>query len=218
MSIPLAFRMVAATRTFAAPYSGYSPMIYRGGKADATEGGVRVDAFIRWPAGIKADTYVGDMIHVSDLYTTLVRVAGGTKHIPTDRVVDGVDQTSMILLGEGKGRRDHLFIYQSNKMSALVKEQYKLHIPGPGENFVVAPFYDLFRDPREEIPVATPVGAWAASPFERIIERHLAWKKKYPDKPAPKGLPYTGIENLRPETIAMRDDWLAWKRQIGAIE
>ena len=27
-----------------APYSGYSPMIYRGGKADATEGGVRVDA------------------------------------------------------------------------------------------------------------------------------------------------------------------------------
>jgi len=201
-----------------APYSGYSPMIYRGGKADATEGGVRVDAFIRWPAAIKADTYVGDMIHVSDLFTSLARVAGGTKHIPTDRVVDGVDQTAMMLLGEGKGRRDHLFIYQSNKMAALVKEQYKLHIPGPGENFVVAPFYDLFRDPREEIPVATPVGAWAASPFERIIERHLAWKKKYPDKPAPTGVPYTGIENLRPETIAMRDDWLAWKRQIGAIK
>ncbi|MGI9520053.1 MAG: sulfatase-like hydrolase/transferase [Hyphomicrobiaceae bacterium] len=201
-----------------APYSGYSPMIYRGGKADATEGGVRVDAFIRWPAAIKADTYVGDMIHVSDLFTTLARVTGGTKHIPTDRVVDGVDQAAMMLLGEGKGRRDHLFIYQSNKMAALVKEQYKLHIPGPGENFVVAPFYDLFRDPREEIPVATPVGAWAASPFERIIERHLAWKKKYPDKPAPKGVPYTGIENLRPETIAMRNDWLAWKRQIGAMK
>jgi arylsulfatase len=201
-----------------APYSGYSPMVYRGGKADATEGGVRVDAFIRWPAAIKADTYAGDMIHVSDLFTSLSRIAGGLEHLPTDRVVDGVDQTAMMLLGEGKGRRDHLFIYQSNKMAALVKEQYKLHIPGPGSNLVVAPFYDLFRDPREEKPVATPVGAWAASPFERIIERHLAWKKKYPDLPAAKEMPYTGIENLRPETIAMREEWLAWKRQIGAME
>ncbi|UCH73334.1 MAG: sulfatase-like hydrolase/transferase [Rhodospirillales bacterium] len=201
-----------------APYSGYSPMIYRGGKGDATEGGVRVDAFIRWPAGIGADTYVGDMIHVSDLFTSLARIAGGMEHIPTDRVIDGVDQTAMMLLGEHKGRRDHLFIYQSNKLAALVKEQYKLHMPPPGANFVVANFYDLFRDPREEYPVSTPVGAWAASPVERMLERHMAWKKKYPDQPPARGMPYSGIENLRPETVAMRKEWLTWKRQIGAIE
>ncbi len=201
-----------------APYSGYSPMIYRGGKADATEGAVRVDAFIRWPAAIKADSYVGDMIHVADLFTSLARIAGGMEHIPSDRVIDGVDQTAMMLLGEHKGRRDNVFIYQSNKMAAIVKEQYKLHVPGPGENFVVAPFYDLFRDPREETPVKTPVGAWAASPFERIIERHLAWKKKYPDTDPARGMPYSGIENLRPETVKMREDWLKWKRDIGAMQ
>ena len=201
-----------------APYSGYSPMIYRGGKGDATEGAVRVDAFIRWPAGIKADTYAGDMIHVADLFTSLSRIAGGTEHIPTDRIIDGVDQTSMMLLGETKGRRDHVFIYQSNKMSALVKEQYKLHIPGPGENLVIAKFYDLFRDPGESIPVSTPVGAWAASPYERMIQRHQAWKKKYPDEPAAIDTPYTGIENLRPETLSMREEWLKWKRDIGMIK
>ncbi len=201
-----------------APYSGYSPMIYRGGKGDATEGGVRVDAFIRWPSGIKADGYVGDMIHVADLFTSLARIAGGLEHLPTDRVVDGVDQTPMMLLGEGKGRRDHLFIYQSNKLAAIVKEQYKLHLPGPGANLVIAPFYDLFRDPGEQQPVATPVGAWAASPFERIVERHLKWKEKYPDLPAARDIPYSGIENLRPETIEMRETWLTWKRQIGAMD
>ena len=201
-----------------APYSGYSPMIYRGGKGDATEGGVRVDAFIRWPAGIKSDTYVGDMIHVADLFTSLARIAGGTEHIPTDRIIDGVDQTPMMLLGETKGRRDHVFIYQSNKMAALVKEQYKLHIPGPGENFVVANFYDLFRDPGENIPVSTPVGAWAASPYERMIQRHQAWKKKYPDEPAAVDTPYSGIENLRPETVSMRDEWLKWKRDVGVMQ
>lgn len=201
-----------------APYSGYSPMIYRGGKGDATEGGVRVDAFIRWPAAIEGDGYVGDMIHVADLFTTLARIAGGMEHLPTDRVIDGVDQTAMMLLGEGKGRRDHLFIYQSNTLAAVVKEHYKLNLAAAGSNLVVAPFFDLLRDPGEKYPVATPVGAWAASPFERILERHLAWKQRYPDLPAAVDTPYTGIANLRPETIEMRDQWLAWKRQIGAIE
>lgn len=201
-----------------APYNGYSPMIYRGGKTDATEGGVRVDAFIRWPAAIKAGHHVGDMIHVADLYTTLARIAGATDGIPRDRVVDGVDQTGMLLLGEGKGRRDHLFVYQSFHLAAVIKEHYKLHIPGAGANLATAPFYDLLRDPREEKPVATQVGAWAGSPFERIIQRHQAWKELHPDMPAPRAMPYEGIENLRPETIAMRDDWLAWKRQIGSMK
>ncbi len=200
------------------PFSGYSPMIYRGGKGDATEGAVRVDAFLRWPAAIAADSYAGDMIHVSDLFTSLARVAGGMEHVPTDRIIDGVDQTGMLFLGEGKGRRDHLFVYQSNQLAAIIKEQYKLHMPPPGTNLVGANFYDLFRDPREESPVSTPVGAWAASPFERIVKRHLAWKQRYPDKPAATGLPYSGIENLRPETLAMREEWLAWVQQIQPPE
>jgi arylsulfatase len=193
------------------PYSGYSPMIYRGGKGDATEGGVRVDAFIRWPGAIGANTYVGDMIHVVDLFTSIGRIAGATRHIPTDRIIDGVDQTAMMLLGETHGRRDHVFIYQGHKMSALVKEQYKLHIPAPGENFIVANFYDLFRDPREENPVSTPVGAWAAAPFKGIIQRHMMAKKKYPDTPPSFDRPYTGIENLRPESKAVVEAFMAWQ-------
>lgn len=38
------------------PQSGYIPMIYRGGKGSTTEGGVRVDAFVRWPGMIEADS------------------------------------------------------------------------------------------------------------------------------------------------------------------
>ena len=52
------------------PYTGYSDLIYRGGKGSTTEGGVRVDAYLRWPAAISANTYVGDIVHVSDLFTT----------------------------------------------------------------------------------------------------------------------------------------------------
>jgi arylsulfatase len=80
-------------------YTGFTDMIYRGFKANSLEGGIRVPAFIRWPAAIEAHTYAGDMIHVSDLYTTMAVIAQAEKHIPRDRIVDGVNQTDHAALG-----------------------------------------------------------------------------------------------------------------------
>ena len=184
------------------PQSGYTPMIYRGGKGYTTEGGVRVDAFARWPGMIGEYEIVNDIVHVTDLFTSIARIADATKYIPTDRIIDGVDQTGLMLEGETHGRRDHVFIYSGNSLKAVVKEQYKLDVPGAGENAIIANFYDLFRDTREEWPVATEIGAWGGSEFVRIIQRHKQRMAKYPDEPPAFGRPYEGIDNLRPETVA----------------
>jgi arylsulfatase A-like enzyme len=184
------------------PQSGFTPLIYRGGKGYATEGGVRVDAFARWPGMIEDDSIVMDIVHVTDLFTSLARLGGAMDGIPTDRVIDGVDQTALMLLGETHGRRDHVMIYQVNKLAAVVKEQYKLFVPAAGDNPITAPFYDLFRDTREEYPVATEVGAWGGQEFVRIIQRHMMRKQKYPDEGPARGVPYEGISNLRPESKA----------------
>ena len=183
-------------------------MIFRGGKGYATEGGVRVDAFARWPGMIEEYDIVNDIVHITDLFTSIARIAGATDQIPTDRVIDGVDQTGLMLQGETHGRRDHVFIYQVNKLAAVVKEQYKLFVPAAGDNPITADFYDLFRDTREEYPVSTEVGAWGGQEFVRIIGRHLQRKVKYPDEPAATGRPYEGIENLRPETVAAVEAFL----------
>jgi arylsulfatase A-like enzyme len=184
------------------PGSGYTPMVFRGGKGDTTEGGVRVDAFVRWPGMIERYDIVGDMVHVSDLFTSFARIAGATDKIPTDRVIDGIDQTALMLEGETHGRRDYVFLYSGNSLEAIVKEQYKLNVPAAGENPIGAKFYDLFRDTREEWPVATEVGAWGGAEFVRIIQRHKMRMQKYPSEPAARGIPYEGISNLRPETKA----------------
>ncbi|MEM1083375.1 MAG: sulfatase-like hydrolase/transferase [Verrucomicrobiota bacterium] len=184
------------------PGSGYTAMIFRGGKADTTEGGVRVDAFVRWPGMIEKDSIVNDIVHVADLYTTLSVLAGAKDKLPTDRLIDGVDQSSLLLEGETKGRRDTVFIYSGPKLEAVVKEHIKLNVPGPGENPIGAKFYDLQRDTREEYPVSTEIGAWGGAEMVRVIQRHMVTKKKYPDTDADRGLPYDGIENLRPETQA----------------
>jgi arylsulfatase A-like enzyme len=190
------------------PDSGFTPLIYRGGKGDATEGGVRVDAFARWPGMIEEDSIVGDIVHVSDLFTSLARLGDATDKIPTDRIIDGVDQTALMLEGETHGRRDYIFIYSGNSLKAVVKEQYKLNVPGPGENPIGANFYDLYRDTREEWPVSTEVGAWGGQEFVRIIQRHIMRKQKYPDEGPARGRPYDGIENLRPESKAAVEAFL----------
>jgi len=190
------------------PGSGFTPMVFRGGKAAVTEGGVRVDAFARWPGMIEADSIVGDIVHVTDLFTSIARFCGATDKIPTDRVIDGVDQTALMLKGETHGRRDHVLIYSGNYLKAVVKEQYKLYVPKAGENPIVAKFYDLFRDTREEYPVSTEIGAWGGQEFVRIIQRHMMRKQKYPDEGPARGRPYDGIENLRPETKAAVEAFL----------
>jgi len=184
--------------------TGVSDRVYRGGKADSLEGGVRVNAYIRWPAAIEPGSTAGDIIHVSDLFTTFAQFAGAMDEVPTDRVIDGVDQSSMLLLGDTHGRRDYVHIYEGHLLKAVVKNKYKMHMPPPGSNPIAAHIFDLTRDPREERPVdSIKYGPWAGGQFANMIMRHMAYKKKYPDRPLPHAMPYEGIENLRPETLEM---------------
>jgi arylsulfatase A-like enzyme len=179
--------------------SGMNDMIYRGGKSDFTEGGVRVNAFARWPAAIEADTLVGDMTHVSDLYTTFARVADATQYIPTDRVIDGVDQAALLVEGEGNGRRDYVYVYAGPVLSAIVKQKFKMHLPAPGVPGAAAPVFDLTRDPREMTPMIE-ASLWSAASFQDMVKRHMIGINKYPHAEGGQGAPYEGISNLRPES------------------
>jgi arylsulfatase len=124
-------------------------------------------------------------------------------------LIDGLDQTSLLLNGDTHGRRDYVFLYNIGKLEAVIKEQYKLAIPGGKiENAILADFYDLFRDTREEWPVSTEIGAWGGAKFVRMIGRHQKRKQKYPSEGPATGMPYDGITNLRPETKAAVEEFL----------
>jgi len=197
------------------PQSGFTPMVFAGGKGDVSEGGIRVDSFVRWPGMIEADGIVADIVHVSDLYTTLARFAGAESGIPRDRLVDGVDQSALLLLGETKGRRDHLIVYSVDSPKAIIKDQLKLRIPAAGESAILADFFDVYRDTHEKYPVSTEVGAWGGQEFVRILGRHLKRKEKYPDTEPARGIPYEGVENLRPETQAAVEAFLLKQSSVN---
>jgi len=181
--------------------SGQTDRIYRGGKTDYLEGGVRVNAWMRWKGVIEPGSFSEDIIHVSDLFTTFARLANAMDGVPRDRVIDGVDQSGVLLLGDTHGRRDYVHIYDGPNLKSVVKNKYKMHLPPAGANPILSPIFDLYRDSREERPLdAIKYGPWAGGQFAGMIKRHKAFKKKYPDRPPVHDQPYKGIENLRPES------------------
>ena len=187
------------------PGLGMTETIFRGGKGDFLEGGVRVPAFAWWPGVIEPGQIVGDIIHETDLYTTFARLGGATKNIPTDRIVDGVDQTAMLLNGDTHGRRDYVFIYAGPSLGAIVKGNYKKHVISSdptAASGIAAAYYFLLHDTREKNPMLVTSLHFKGA-FNRMEARHLIWKEKYPDWPAARGPAFTGLANARPETTAL---------------
>ena len=192
--------------------SGLNQLIYRGGKTNHLEGGVRVDAFARWSGVIEAGSAAGDIIHVTDLYTTFARLAQATEYIPRDRVIDGLDQTALLLEGEHHGRRDYVYIYENEILRSIVKQEYKMHMPVPGVPGAAAPAYNLYRDPREEHP-QVGIALWSGASFQDMAKRHMMTIAKYPHFELGKDRPYGGIENLRPESEEIVETFMSWQPQ-----
>ena len=174
--------------------------IYRGGKGDFWEGALRVPAFARWPGVIEEGQIVGDIIHETDLFTTFANLAGAKEHIPTDRIVDGLDQTAVFLEGDTQSRRDYVFVYTGNELAATVKGRFKRRWEGEKPGLSGAAFYDLYNDPREVQPKMLP-GFPAKGMFNIMKVRHLMMKKAFPDQGQARDFPFKNIENARPETI-----------------
>ena len=178
--------------------------IFRGGKGDYLEGGIRVPAFAWWPGVIGPNQIVGDIVSVHDLFTTFISLAGAMDGIPTDRVIDGVDQTALLLNGDGHSRRDYLHVYTGDILAASIKQQFKRTWVGDRPGLMGSVYTDLYKDPREEHHKMAPyLWAWAA--FDHMREGHQALIRKYPNRAQTHGVPYRGITNLPAEAKALAE-------------
>jgi arylsulfatase len=156
-----------------------------------------VPAFAWWPGVIEERSVVGDIIHVSDLFTTFARIGGAIEYIPTDRVIDGIDQTALLLNGDGHSRRDYVHVYAGPSYAATVKQQFKRHWMSSRPGLVGKSFFDLYKDTREEKGMMGEF-LWAWEPFDAIKAKHEALMEKYPNTPPRKGPVFTGLSNFTP--------------------
>src|SRR6516162_2620221 len=78
---------------------------FDGSYFSSAEGGIRTPLLIRWPGRIKPGTESNEMVHVTDMFTTLLSFTGCKA--PSDRLIDGADQTSFFLGRKEKSDREH---------------------------------------------------------------------------------------------------------------
>ena len=83
----------------------------RDGKGSCYEGGVRVPCIVRWPGKVAAGAESTAIFSTLDFLPTFARLAGFK--VPDDRVIDGVDQTELLLGKRPQGARE-TFMYQDN--------------------------------------------------------------------------------------------------------
>ena len=83
----------------------------RAGKGSCYEAGVRVPCIVRWPGKVPAGKVSDAIFSTLDFMPTFASLAGFKA--PGDRVIDGVDQTQLLLGKNAKGARQ-TFLYRNN--------------------------------------------------------------------------------------------------------
>lgn len=138
----------------------------------AMEGGLRVPLIVRWPGHVAAGGVSDDIIHVTDLYTTLIAAAGG--RLPDDRPIDGINQLGWWTGAAERSAREGFVFYIKRDMRAAKWRDWKLHFvfesePNVGPRHLETPWlFNIKRDPKEETDVAMEDG-WVRGPIRKMI-------------------------------------------------
>ena len=140
-----------------------------------------------------------DIVQITDWFTTIVSLADAEHLIPTDRVIDGVDQSGLLLLGEGSGRRDYVFHWNRESLEAVRKDQIKLNLKPRNPGFHFYEVYNLYHDPAERFPNEIQNGLWAGPGISKLVQEHLLLMQEYPNTPTYRAEPFGGIELLDPD-------------------
>ncbi len=98
----------------------------RGTKGTLFEGGVRAPCIARWPGKIEPGKAVAEMLHVVDLYPTLVGVAGGT--LAGCKPLDGKDAWSTIARGAPSPRDEILHNVAPNGAAIRMGDWKLVHL------------------------------------------------------------------------------------------
>jgi arylsulfatase len=164
---------------------------WRGTYHTSMEGGLRVPFMLRWPGRVEPGRVTNDMVHVTDLFPTLARIAGAP--LPSDRPIDGVDQLDFFTGRKAHSSREGFVFFIKDDLRAVKWRDWKLHIvwepePNSGPIRLETPYlFNLIQDPKEETDLGATGSAWARAPLQRMI---LDFKRSMEEHPAiPPGAP-----------------------------
>ena len=140
----------------------------------ALEGGLRVPFFAKWPEHIPAGERSNDIVHIADLFPTLLDAAG--VEISNDRIVDGLSMHDFFTGQAGSSPREGFPIFVGEELYAIKWRNWKAHFVWQDSKYApkleystVAKVVNLIQDPREERQSVEPYNAWTQYPGMGVL-------------------------------------------------
>jgi arylsulfatase A-like enzyme len=177
------------------PDAAYSP--FRCAKGSTWEGGQRVPGILAWPGMIEPGRASDGLFSQMDLFPTVLALAGAAQAAPSDRYIDGVDQTSFLLAPDGASNRKHIYYWLGRTFSAMRVGEYKFMVAaisdddrdvlnpggftGVSQRYPYGRLYNLYLDPKETRSYLIRKLAYLEA-FQSGMRAHLGTFKRYPPK------------------------------------
>jgi arylsulfatase A-like enzyme len=172
---------------------------FRGELGEVTEGSIRTCAIIRWSGRIKPGSTSYAMFSIMDFMPTLAAVVGGK--MPTDRPIDGIDQSDVLFGKSDMGRRERLLSFIGPELAAERWKQWRIyftdiHPTGEGTQRLSGlmaadaamagypKIYNIEMDAHEDLNVAGLFG-WVGDPALEGVRAYEISVKEHPNPPAP---------------------------------
>ncbi|TDZ24697.1 N-acetylgalactosamine-6-sulfatase [Colletotrichum orbiculare MAFF 240422] len=170
---------------FREPYRGTAGP-WSGTYHTAMEGSLRVPFIIRWPGHVPRGATSNGIVHVTDVFTTILSMTRTT--VPSDRPVDGVDQTGFLLNpSETPSPRQGFLFYIKDELRAMKWKDWKLHLVwepkvNQSSGKLESPYlFNLVRDPKEESDILA-YNTWVLQPMFKL---RAEFQKSLKNDPAP---------------------------------
>jgi arylsulfatase len=164
------------------------------------EGSLRTPCIVSYPGKVPANQESNEIVHITDMYTTLINWAGSK--VPTDRVIDGLDQRNFFEGKQKKSAREGFPYWMGETMYGVKWQNFKTvfvakrSFADPEQKLATPWLINLDTDPKEEKPYDYPyLHTWVMEHVGKMLYELDQSIKKEPLIPA--GAPLDFVPTVR---------------------
>jgi arylsulfatase A-like enzyme len=170
------------------PWRGHSGF-FEGSYFTGMEGSLRTPCLVRYPGRVPASKQSNEIVHITDMFTTLLRWAGAD--IPDDRAIDGLDQRPFFEGKQEKSVREGFPYWMGATLYGVKWQNFKMvmylqkTLTDPSLKLETPHLVNLIVDPKERKAFDLPyLHSWTLVHFGKILRGFEASVRREPLIPA----------------------------------
>jgi arylsulfatase len=176
------------------PWRGH-PGFFDGSYFTGKEGSLRTPCLIRFPGRVPAGRQSNEIVHITDMFTTLLRWSGA--EVPNDRIIDGLDQRMFLEGKQDTSVREGFPFWMGETLYGVKWQNFKMvthlqeTLTAPSVKLMTPHIINLIVDPKERKPYDFPyMHSWTGVHFGKILKEFADSVRREPLIPAGAPLNY----------------------------